>query len=91
MREYARNDYIPYGASAISTMASVFKQHRFRAGAPLSRFNLPNHKLHCHGNYCNDDNMIIIIVNLQLVQHSASYHIAVYVISVCTCTYTGMW
>ena len=30
-------------------------------------------------------------MNLQLVQHSASYHIAVYVISVCTCTYTGMW
>ena len=35
VRKYVRNDYIPYGASAISTMASVFKQHRFRAGAPL--------------------------------------------------------
>ena len=57
----------------------------------ISRFILPNHKLCCHGNYCNDN--VIIIVNYQLVQHcdSASYHIAVYVISVCTCTYTGMW
>ena len=36
VREYARNDYIPYCISAISTMASVFKQHRFRAGAPLN-------------------------------------------------------
>ena len=56
----------------------------------MSRFNLCKHKLRCYGNYCNDDN-VIIIVNLQLVQHSASYHIAVYVISVCICTYTGMW
>ena len=34
----------------------------------------------------NNDN-VIIIVNLQLVQHSASYHIAVYVILICVHMY----
>ena len=37
----------------------------------ISRFILPNHKLCCHRNYCIDN--VIIIVNLQLVQHSAGF------------------
>ena len=58
VREYARNDYIPYGASAISTMASVFEQHGFRAHRlQLSRnlrdspgfiASVPDHGRPCH-------------------------------------------